>query len=31
LIVPMCAPGWTETGKLFDYKTRTLKSFREPA
>src|SRR5260370_797609 len=19
LIVPMCAPGWTETGKLYDY------------
>lgn len=31
LIVPMCAPDWTETGKLFDYKTRTLMSFREPA
>ena len=23
-IVPMCAPTWTETGKLYDYKTRTL-------
>ncbi len=31
LIVPMCAPGWSETGKLFDYKTRGLRSFREPA
>ena len=31
LIVPMCAPGWNETGKLFDYKTRTLMSFRAPA
>ena len=30
LIVPMCAPDWTETGKLYDYKTRTLKSFRAP-
>jgi NAD(P)-dependent dehydrogenase (short-subunit alcohol dehydrogenase family) len=30
-IVPMCAPGWTETGKLYDYKSRSLKSFREPA
>ena len=30
LIVPMCAPDWTETGKLYDYKTRTLKSFRTP-
>ncbi len=31
LIVPMCAPGWSETGKLFDYRTRGLKGFREPA
>ncbi len=30
-IVPMCAPGWIETGKLYDYKTRTLKSFHAPA
>src|SRR5712664_1511161 len=30
-IVPMCAPGWTETGKFYDYKTRTLMSFRGPA
>ncbi|WP_291867189.1 SDR family NAD(P)-dependent oxidoreductase [Bradyrhizobium sp.] len=30
-IVPMCAPAWTETGKLYDYRTRSLKSFREPA
>jgi NAD(P)-dependent dehydrogenase (short-subunit alcohol dehydrogenase family) len=30
-IVPMCAPSWTETGKLYDYKTRTLMSFRAPA
>src|SRR5438128_686269 len=30
-IVPMCAPDWTETGKLYDYKTRTLLSFRAPA
>jgi NAD(P)-dependent dehydrogenase (short-subunit alcohol dehydrogenase family) len=28
LIVPMCAPGWSETGKLFDYKTRKLMGFR---
>src|SRR6202000_3302520 len=28
LIVPMCAPEWTETGKLFDYKTRKLMDFR---
>jgi hypothetical protein len=31
LIVPMCAPEWRETGKLFDYRTRGLRSFREPA
>jgi NAD(P)-dependent dehydrogenase (short-subunit alcohol dehydrogenase family) len=31
LIVPMCVPGWTETGKLYDYKTRSLLSFRSPA
>ena len=30
-IVPMCAPAWTETGKLYDYPTRTLQSFRAPA
>jgi NAD(P)-dependent dehydrogenase (short-subunit alcohol dehydrogenase family) len=30
-IVPMCAPSWSETGKLYDYKTRTLLSFRAPA
>jgi NAD(P)-dependent dehydrogenase (short-subunit alcohol dehydrogenase family) len=31
LIVPMCAPDWDETGKFYDYKTRTLMSFRSPA
>jgi NAD(P)-dependent dehydrogenase (short-subunit alcohol dehydrogenase family) len=31
LIVPMCSPEWTETGKMYDYKSRTLKSFRAPA
>jgi NAD(P)-dependent dehydrogenase (short-subunit alcohol dehydrogenase family) len=31
LIVPMCAPSWTETGKLYDYQTRSLLSFRAPA
>src|SRR5258705_5229121 len=31
LILPMCASDWTETGKLFDYKTRTLMSFHPPA
>jgi NAD(P)-dependent dehydrogenase (short-subunit alcohol dehydrogenase family) len=30
-IVPMCAPEWNETGKLYDYKTRSLMSFRVPA
>ena len=30
-IVPMCAPEWTETGKLYDYRTRTLMSFHPPA
>ena len=30
-IVPMCAPDWTETGKLYDYKTRRLLSFQAPA
>src|ERR1700710_2752463 len=31
LIVPMCAPDWTETGKFYDYKTRSLLGFRSPA
>jgi NAD(P)-dependent dehydrogenase (short-subunit alcohol dehydrogenase family) len=31
LIVPMCLPEWTETGKFYDYKTRSLLSFRSPA
>src|SRR3954469_865632 len=31
LIVPMCTPAWHETGKFYDYKTRTLQSFRAPA
>src|SRR5438876_6838131 len=26
-IVPMCSPDWAETGKLYDYKSRTLMSF----
>ncbi|MDP1866637.1 MAG: SDR family NAD(P)-dependent oxidoreductase [Bradyrhizobium sp.] len=30
-IVPMCAPDWSETGRLYDYPTRTLQSFRAPA
>jgi NAD(P)-dependent dehydrogenase (short-subunit alcohol dehydrogenase family) len=31
LIVPMCSPDWTETGKLYDYKARKLLSFHPPA
>ncbi|VIO72321.1 putative oxidoreductase YciK [Bradyrhizobium ivorense] len=30
-IVPMCGPDWTETGKLYDYKARTLRNFQPPA
>src|ERR1700761_3442721 len=30
-ILPMCAPAWTETGKLYDYRSRPLKSFQPPA
>jgi len=26
----MCAPDWNETGKLYDYRSRTLMSFRGP-
>src|SRR5581483_3932733 len=29
-IVPMCAPGWTETGKLYNYPMRKLMSFHPP-
>src|SRR6478735_3736962 len=29
-IVPMCRPDWTETGKLYDYRTRKLMDFRAP-
>jgi NAD(P)-dependent dehydrogenase (short-subunit alcohol dehydrogenase family) len=31
LIVPMCSPDWNETGKLYDYPSRALLSFRAPA
>ena len=31
LILPMCAPAWTETGKLYDYPSRALLGFRAPA
>jgi hypothetical protein len=27
----MCAPSWTESGKLYDYKSRTLMDFKAPA
>ena len=30
-IVPMCVPSWTESGKLYDYKSRKLLDFRPPA
>lgn len=30
-IVPMCTPEWTETGKFYDYKTRSVMNFRAPA
>lgn len=30
-IVTMCSPAWTESGKLYDYKSRTLMDFRPPA
>src|ERR1700722_6126671 len=30
-IVPMCAPTWGETGKIYDYPTRSLLSFQPPA
>ncbi len=30
-IVAMCLPSWNETGKLYDYPTRRLMSFRAPA
>jgi NAD(P)-dependent dehydrogenase (short-subunit alcohol dehydrogenase family) len=30
-ILPMCAAAWSETGKLYDYPTRTLMGFRPPA
>jgi NAD(P)-dependent dehydrogenase (short-subunit alcohol dehydrogenase family) len=30
-IVPMCLPSWTESGKMFDYPSKALMSFRGPA
>lgn len=29
-VVDMCLPGWTETGKLFDFPSGRVKSFRAP-
>lgn len=29
-IVPMCAPDWTESGKLYHYPSRSLMAFRDP-
>jgi NAD(P)-dependent dehydrogenase (short-subunit alcohol dehydrogenase family) len=29
-IVELCAPGFSETGRLYDFPTRTLMSFRRP-
>ena len=30
-IVPMCLPKWTETGRVYSYRTRELRRFRSPA
>ena len=30
-IVPMCLPSWSETGKLYDYSSRTVMSFHPPS
>ena len=30
-ILPLCRADFTETGKLFDYPSKSLKAFREPA
>jgi NAD(P)-dependent dehydrogenase (short-subunit alcohol dehydrogenase family) len=30
-ILPMCLPGWNETGKFYDYKSRKLMDFHPPA
>jgi NAD(P)-dependent dehydrogenase (short-subunit alcohol dehydrogenase family) len=30
-IVPLCEPKWTETGKVYDYRTKSLMSFRSPS
>jgi NAD(P)-dependent dehydrogenase (short-subunit alcohol dehydrogenase family) len=31
LIVPLCLPAWTETGKIYDYKLRKALSFQPPS
>src|SRR5436305_1614493 len=30
-VVPMCAPDWAETGKLYDYRSRRLLGFNAPS
>lgn len=30
-VVAMCAPSWTETGKLYDFPSDSIKSFQGPA
>ncbi|HEU4806347.1 MAG TPA: SDR family NAD(P)-dependent oxidoreductase [Nitrobacter sp.] len=30
-IVPMCLPSWSETGKLYDFKSRKVMSFHPPS
>jgi len=30
-IVEICSPEWTETGKLYDFPTDRILSFRAPA
>lgn len=30
-IIPMCLPSWTESGRLYDYRSRKLLDFRPPA
>jgi NAD(P)-dependent dehydrogenase (short-subunit alcohol dehydrogenase family) len=31
LIVPLCLPSWSETGKIFDYKSRKTLDFHPPS
>jgi NAD(P)-dependent dehydrogenase (short-subunit alcohol dehydrogenase family) len=30
-IVPMCLPSWSETGRLYDYKSRKVMNFNPPS